>query len=534
MSAKELKYSVEARKSLLKGADAVANAVKATLGPKGCYAIIEKQYGSPTVTNDGVSIAKEIELEDKFEDMGAQLVKEVASKTNDIAGDGTTTATVLAQAILGEGFKNVISGSNPVFIRRGIEKSVEAVIAGLEKLSARIDDDREKVAQVATISARDSEIGKIIAEAMEKVGKDGVITVEEASGFDTTLEFTDGMEFDKGYISPYMINDQERSEAVLDNPYILITDSKIASVKDLLPILEKVVQLNKSLLIIADDMEGEALATLVVNKLRGTFNCVAVKAPAFGDRKKEILEDIAVLTGGEKISSETGMSLESVTINQLGEAKKVVIGKESTTIIEGSGDLQRIRDRMQRIRKDIEAASSSFEKEKLQERLAKLSGGVALIKVGAATETELKERKTRVEDALSATRAAVEEGVVAGGGMALLRAAKSLDRLEMAGAELTGLKILKEALKAPAMTILNNAGLQASVIIDRILSSEDTNLGYDVMTGDYVDMFKSGIIDPAKVTKSALRNAASIVSIMLATEVITADAPERKPDRGGI
>jgi chaperonin GroEL len=402
MSAKQLKYWGEARKSLETGVDLVANAVRATLGPKGCYAILDKKFGSPTVTNDGVTIAKEIEVSDKFENMGAQLVKEVASKTNDVAGDGTTTATVLAQAIVHEGFKNVTAGANPGFVKRGIEKAVDAVVAEIRNLSKKVDDNKDSVAQVATISARDPEIGKVIAEAMDRVGKDGVITVEEAQSFDTTLDFVDGMEFDKGYVSPYMVTNQERMEAVLDNPYILITENKINNLKEILPLLEKIVQVNKPLLIIAEDIEGEALATLVVNKLRGTFNCVAVKAPGFGDRRKAMLEDIAVLTGGQKISEELGMKLDSATINQLGQAKKVVVSKDMTTIVEGCGDTKSLKARIAQIRNEIEHSTSSYDKEKLQERLAKLAGGVAVIKVGAATETEMKERKTRVEDALSA------------------------------------------------------------------------------------------------------------------------------------
>ncbi|MDN5278804.1 MAG: chaperonin GroEL, partial [Clostridiales bacterium] len=415
MTAKQLKYWDEARHSLEKGVNLVANAVRATLGPKGCYAILDKKFGSPTVTNDGVTIAKEIEVTDKFENMGAQLVKEVASKTNDVAGDGTTTATVLAQAIVQEGFKNVAAGANPSFLKHGIEKAVDAVVAEIKKLSKKVDDNKDSVAQVATISARDNEIGKIIAEAMDKVGKDGVITVEEAQSFDTTLDFVDGMEFDKGYVSPYMVTDHERMEAVLENPYVLVTESKINSIKEILPLLEKIVQVKKPLLIIAEDIEGEALATLVVNKLRGTFNCVAVKAPGFGDRRKAMLEDIAILTGGQKISEDLGMKLENTTIDQLGQAKKIVVSKEMTTIVEGAGDTKALTDRIAQIKAEIEHSTSSYDKEKLQERLAKLAGGVAVIKVGAATETEMKERKTRVEDALSATRAAVEEGVVAGG-----------------------------------------------------------------------------------------------------------------------
>ncbi len=528
MPAKQLKYWEEARRSLEHGVDIVANAVRATLGPKGCYAILDKKFGSPTVTNDGVTIAKEIEVEDKFENMGAQLVKEVASKTNDVAGDGTTTATVLAQAIVHEGFKNVAAGANPSFVKRGIERAVQTVVAEIKNLSKKVDDNKDSVAQVATISARDPEIGKVIAEAMDKVGKDGVITVEEAKSFDTTLEFVDGMEFDKGYVSPYMVNDQERMEAVLENPYILITESKINNIKDVLPLLEKIVQVNKPLLIIAEDVEGEALATLVVNKLRGTFNCVAVKAPGFGDRRKAMLEDIAILTNGKKIAEDIGMKLEKATIDMLGQAKKVVVSKEMTTIVEGAGKPADIKARIAQIRAEIDQSTSSYDKEKLQERLAKLSGGVAVIKVGAATETEMKERKTRVEDALSATRAAVEEGVVAGGGVTYLNALHSLTTLKAEGDEKIGVDIVRRALYAPIRFILSNAGLEASVIIEKILEKKNNGYGFDVVKNDYTDMFKAGVIDPAKVTRSALQNASSIASILLTTEVLVAELPEKK------
>ncbi len=528
MPAKQLKYWEEARRSLEHGVDIVANAVRATLGPKGCYAILDKKFGSPTVTNDGVTIAKEIEVEDKFENMGAQLVKEVASKTNDVAGDGTTTATVLAQAIVHEGFKNVAAGANPSFVKRGIERAVSTVVAEIKNLSKKVDDNKDSVAQVATISARDPEIGKVIAEAMDKVGKDGVITVEEAKSFDTTLEFVDGMEFDKGYVSPYMVNDQERMEAVLENPYILITESKITNIKDVLPLLEKIVQVNKPLLIIAEDVEGEALATLVVNKLRGTFNCVAVKAPGFGDRRKAMLEDIAILTNGKKIAEDIGMKLEKATIDMLGQAKKVVVSKEMTTIVEGAGKPADIKARIAQIRAEIDQSTSSYDKEKLQERLAKLSGGVAVIKVGAATETEMKERKTRVEDALSATRAAVEEGVVAGGGVTYLNALHSLTTLKTEGDEKIGVDIVRRALYAPIRFILSNAGLEASVIIEKILEKKNNGYGFDVVKNDYTDMFKAGVIDPAKVTRSALQNASSIASILLTTEVLVAELPEKK------
>lgn len=528
MTAKQLMYGEHARRALEKGVDTVANAVRSTLGPKGCYAILNKSFGSPTVTNDGVMIAKEIEVEDRFENMGAQLVKEVASKTNDIAGDGTTTATVLAQSIVHEGFKNTAAGTTPIFLKRGIEKAVEAVVKQIKENSKRIDDKKDSVAQVATISARDAEIGKLIAEAMDKVGKDGVITVEEAKSFDTTLDFVEGMEFDKGYISPYMVTDYERMEAVLENPYILITDSKITNIKDLLPILENVVQSKRSLLIIAEDIEGEALATLVVNKLHGRFNCVAVKAPAFGDRRKAMLEDIAVLTKGKKISEEIGLKLENTGIEHLGHAKKVVITKETTTIIEGAGETTDVQNRISQIKAEIDRSTSSYDKEKLQERLAKLSGGVAVIKVGAATETEMKERKTRVEDALSATRAAVEEGVVAGGGIALINALTALDTLKIEGEEKIGVEIVRKALHRPIHFILKNAGLEPAVIIEKIKETNKNGHGYNVLTNEYTDMFKAGIIDPAKVTRSALQNAASIASILMTTEVLVAETPEDK------
>ena len=537
MAAKQLKYGENARRALEKGVDTVANAVRSTLGPKGCYAILNKSFGSPTVTNDGVMIAKEIEVSDRFENMGAQLVKEVASKTNDIAGDGTTTATVLAQAIVQEGFKNTAAGATPIYIKRGIEKAVAAVVKTIHEQSVRIDDKKESVAQVATISARDNEIGKVIAEAMDKVGKDGVITVEEAKSFDTTLDFVEGMEFDKGYVSPYMVTDPERMEAVLENPYILITDSKINSIKEILPILESVVQTRKPILIIAEDIEGEALATLVVNKLRGTFNCVAVKAPAFGDRRKAMLEDIAILTGGQKISAEVGLKLENATLENLGTAKKVVITKESTTIIEGAGKAADVQHRIGQLKAEIERSTSSYDKEKLQERLAKLSGGVAVIKVGAATETAMKERKTRVEDALSATRAAVEEGVVAGGGVALLNAMVGLDNLKVTEEEKIGVEIVRKALQKPIYFILTNAGLEPAVIIEKIKASKKNGYGYNVLTNEYVDMFEAGIIDPAKVTRSALENASSIASILMTTEVLVADVPEENkaaPAMGGM
>ncbi|MBI3038573.1 chaperonin GroEL [bacterium] len=528
MAAKQLRYYEEARRSLEKGVDIVANAVRATLGPKGCYAVLDKKFGSPTITNDGVTIAKEIEVEDHFENMGVQLVKEVASKTNDVAGDGTTTATVLAQAIVHDGFKNVAAGANPTFVKHGISRAVTAIVDEIKHLSKKVDDNKDSVAQVATISARDPEIGKTIAEAMDKVGKDGVITVEEAKSFDTTLEFVDGMEFDKGYISPYMITDQERMEAVLDDPYILIFENKINNIKDILPILEKIVQVSKPLLIIAEDVEGEALATLVVNKLRGTFNCVAVKAPGFGDRRKAMLDDIGALTKGRKVSEETGMKLEKVTLDDLGRAKKVVVTKEKTTIIDGAGKQADIKARISQIKAEIDQSTSSYDKEKLQERLAKLAGGVAVIKVGAATETEMKERKTRVEDALSATRAAVEEGVVAGGGVTYLNALHVLDNIKFEGDEKVGVDIIRRALYFPMRFILQNAGLEPSVVIEKVRAHKGNSYGYDVVKNEYTDMFKSGIIDPAKVARSALQNAASIASILLTTEVLITEKPEKR------
>jgi chaperonin GroEL len=538
MAHKQLAYGEQARRSLEKGVDIVANAVRSTLGPKGCYAVLQKSFGSPTVTNDGVTIAKEIEVEDRFENMGVQLVKEVASKTNDVAGDGTTTATVLAQAIVHEGFKNATAGATPTYLKRGIEKAVKAVVDELKKHARKVDDKKDSVAQVATISARDPEIGKVIAEAMDKVGKDGVITVEEAKSFDTTLDFVDGMEFDKGYVSPYMVTDNERMEAVLENPYILITESKINNIKDILPLLEKIVQVNKPLLIIAEDVEGEALATLVVNKLRGTFNCVAVKAPAFGDRRKAMLQDIAILTNGEKIAEEVGLKLENATMEQLGQAKKVVVSKEKTTIIDGAGKPAKIKARIGEIRAEIDQSSSSYDKEKLQERLAKLSGGVAVIKVGAATETEMKERKTRVEDALSATRAAVEEGVVAGGGVAFLNCLSVLDSIKAEGDEKLGIEIVRKSLLEPIRHILGNAGLEPAIYIEKIREHKGTGYGYDVVKNAYCDMYEAGIIDPAKVTRSALQNAASIASILLTTEVLVAEVPEDKKSapmgRGGM
>jgi len=531
MAAKEIIFSDEAWRALERGVNKVANAVKATLGPRGRNVVLEKKWGSPTITNDGVTIAKEIDLEDPFENMGAQLLKEVASKTNDIAGDGTTTATVLGQAIFKAGLKNVVSGANPMAIKRGIEKAVKATVAKLKKESKKVET-KEAIAQVASISANnDSEIGNLIADAMEKVGKDGVITVEESKGIDTTLEVVEGMQFDKGYASPYLITDRERMEAVLEDAYMLITDKKISAIKDLLPTLEKVVQASKPLLIIADDIEGEALATIVVNKLRGTINCVAVKAPGFGDRRKSMLEDIAILTGGTVISEDTGATLEKVEETLLGKAKKIIVEKEKTTIITEDGSKKAaVKDRINQIKKEIELSDSSYDKEKLQERLAKLSGGVAVVKAGAATETELKEKKHRIEDALSATRAAVEEGIIAGGGSALIHAIDEVQKLEDAsqGDEKIGIAIVKKALEEPLKQIADNAGWEGSVVIEKIRNSKDSSFGFNAQTFEYTDMIKAGIVDPLKVTRSALQNAASISSMLLTTEALIAEKPEKE------
>ena len=531
MGAQEIVFSDEAWRALERGVNKVANAVKATLGPRGRNVVLEKKWGSPTITNDGVTIAKEIDLEDPFENMGAQLLKEVASKTNDIAGDGTTTATVLGQAIFKAGLKNVVSGANPMAIKRGIEKAVKATVAKLKKESKKVET-KEAIAQVASISANnDSEIGNLIADAMEKVGKDGVITVEESKGIDTTLEVVEGMQFDKGYASPYLITDRERMEAVLEDAYMLITDKKISAIKDLLPTLEKVVQAGKPLLIIADDIEGEALATIVVNKLRGTINCVAVKAPGFGDRRKAMLEDIAILTGATVISEDTGATLEKVEENLLGKAKKIIVEKENTTIITEDGSKKAaVKDRISQIKKEIELSDSSYDKEKLQERLAKLSGGVAVVKAGAATETELKEKKHRIEDALSATRAAVEEGIIAGGGSALIHAIDDVVKLEekSEGDEKIGVSIVRKALEEPLKQIADNAGWEGSVVIEKIKNSKDSSFGFNAQTFEYTDMIKAGIVDPLKVTRSALQNAASISSMLLTTEALIAEKPEKE------
>src|SRR6476620_4230467 len=501
--AKEILFSEEARRAMLRGVDALANAVKVTLGPKGRNVVLEKKFGSPLITNDGVTIAKEIELEDAFENMGAKLVAEVASKTNDVAGDGTTTATVLAQAMIREGLKNVTAGANPMGLRKGIEKAVTAAIEELKTISKPIEG-KSSIAQVAAISAADEEVGQLIAEAMERVGNDGVITLEESKGFTTELDVVEGMQFDRGYASPYMITDYDQMEAVLDNPYILITDKKISNIQEILPVLEQVVQQGKPLLIIAEDVEGEALATLVVNKLRGTFNAVAVKAPGFGDRRKAMLEDIAALTGGEVITEEVGLDLKSATIKSLGRASKVVVTKENTTIVEGAGETSQIQARVNQIRVQLEETTSEFDREKLQERLAKLAGGVAVIKVGAATETELKERKLRIEDALNSTRAAVEEGIVAGGGTALLNVYNKIAEIQAEGDVATGVKIVLRAIEEPVRQIAYNAGLEGSVIVER-LKGEVVGTGFNAATGEWVNMIEAGIVDPTKVTRYALQ-----------------------------
>lgn len=523
---KQLSFNEEARRALERGVNTLANAVSVTLGPKGRNVVLEKKYGSPTVTNDGVTIARDIELEDPFENMGAQLVKEVATKTQDVAGDGTTTATVLAQALVNEGLKNVAAGANPILLKKGIEKATAVAVAKIQEMSRPVET-REAIAQVAAISADDPEIGELLADAMEKVGRDGVITVEESTSTATTLEVVEGLQFDRGYLSPHMVTDYERMEAVLEDPYILITDKKLSAVNDLVPVLEKVVQNGNSLLIIAEDVEGEALATLVVNKLRGTLKVAAVKAPGFGDRRKAMLEDIAVVTGGRVISDETGMKLENVTLDMLGQARQVRITKDDTTIVDGKGSAEAIEGRKAQIRREIEETDSDYDREKLQERLAKLAGGVAVVKVGAATETELKERKSRVEDALSATRAAVEEGIVPGGGVTLIEIQSALDDIEVEGDVKTGVEIFRRALEAPLRTIAENAGVEGAVIVDRV-RSEKPGVGYNALTGEFVDMVAAGIIDPAKVTRSAVENAASIAGMVLTTEALIADEPEEE------
>ncbi|QHE50863.1 chaperonin GroEL [Pontibacillus sp. HMF3514] len=530
--AKDIKFSEDARRSMLRGVDRLADTVKVTLGPKGRNVVLDKKYGSPLITNDGVTIAKEIELEDHFENMGAQLVSEVASKTNEIAGDGTTTATVLAQAMITEGLKNVASGANPVGVRRGIEKATEVAVNELKSISKPIEG-KESIAQVASISSADEEVGQLIAEAMERVGNDGVITIEESKGFNTEMEVVEGMQFDRGYASPYMVSDQDKMEAVLENPYILITDKKITNIQEVLPVLEQVVQQSRPLLMISEDVEGEALATLVVNKLRGTFNAVSVKAPGFGDRRKAMLEDIATMTGGQVITEDLGLDLKNTTLEQLGRANKVVVTKENTTIVEGAGDPQEISNRVNQIRTHLDETTSEFDKEKLQERLAKLAGGVAVIKVGAATETELKERKLRIEDALNSTRAAVEEGIVAGGGTALVNIYNKVAELDLSDDEATGAKILLRALEEPVRQIAHNAGLEGSVIIER-LKGEKVGVGFNAASGEWVNMIEAGIVDPTKVTRSALQNAASVAAMFLTTEAVVADHPEDDNSGGGM
>ena len=531
--AKQIIYNEEARRALERGVNALANTVTVTLGPKGRNVVLDKKFGSPLITNDGVTIAREIELEDPFENMGAQLVKEVATKTNEIAGDGTTTATVLAQAIIRDGLKNVAAGANPMIMKRGIEKAVAVALKELESMSKPVET-KEDISQVAAISADDETIGQLIAEAMEKVGKDGVITVEESKGFTTDLKVVEGMQFDRGYISPYMVTDTEKMEAVLEDPFILLTDRKVSSIHDLLPLLEKIVQKGKQLLLIGEDVEGEALATLVVNKLRGTFTCVAVKAPGFGDRRKAMLEDIAVLTDGKVVSEDLGIDMKNVEIDMLGRARQVRISKEETILVDGAGDPEVIKKRIAQLRVQIEDTTSDFDREKLQERLAKLSGGVAVIEVGAATETEMKEKKHRIEDALSATRAAVEEGIVPGGGIAYLNITGAFEKLEkeLSGDEATGMLIVKRALEDPVRIIANNAGAEGSVVVEKIKSMEK-GTGFNAATGKFENMMKAGIVDPAKVARSAIQNAASISALFLTTEAVVTDLPE-KHDGGGM
>ena len=536
--AKEILFNEEARRALGRGVDQLANAVKVTLGPKGRNVVLDKKFGSPTITNDGVTIARDIELPDPFENMGAQLVKEVATKTNDVAGDGTTTATVLAQAMIQEGMRNVAAGANPMILKKGIETAVKTLVEEIKKRSIKVSGKAE-IAQVASVSAADEEIGGLIAEAMEKVGNDGVITVEESKGLQTALNVVEGMQFDRGYISPYMVTDPDRMEAVMDNPFILITDRKISAIADMLPTLEKVVKVGKELLIIAEDVEGEALATLVVNRLRGTFKAVAVKAPAFGDRRKAMLEDIAILTGGTVITEDMGRKLDSVELEDLGTARQVRITKDETTIIDGVGDKEVIAKRVNQIRAQVEETTSEFDREKLQERLAKLSGGVAVIEVGAATEVEMKDKKLRIEDALNATRAAVEEGIVAGGGTTFIDIIPALNTLEATGDVQTGINLVKRAVEEPLRQIAYNAGLEGSVVVEKVKNT-DSGIGFNALTEEYIDMVKAGIVDPAKVTRSALQNAASIASLVLTTETIVADKVEENaavpamPPMGGM
>jgi len=530
--AKDIKFSEEGRRKLKKGVEKLANSVKVTLGPKGRNVLLEQSFGAPTITNDGVSIAKEIEVKDRYENMGVQAVKEVATKTNDVAGDGTTTATVLAEAIFNEGLKNVTAGANPMLLKRGIAKAVDKLTDEIASISTPVEG-REEVSQIASISAgNDEEVGDLIAEAMERVGQDGVISVEESKSMGTSLEVVEGMQFDKGYLSPYMVTDTEKMEASLEDPYILITDKKISSIQDILPLLEKVAETGKALLIIAEEVEGEALATLVVNKIRGTFDCVSVKAPGFGDRRKQMLEDIAVLTGGRVITEDLGLKLENAEISDLGRAHKVTITKDDTTIVEGEGNKEDIKERINQLKRQIDNSDSDFDKEKLQERLAKLAGGVAVISVGAATETELKEKQHRIEDALSATRAAVEEGLVSGGGITYLNAMKVLDDLNLEGDEATGVDIVKRSLSAPMRLIANNAGYEGSVVVEKI-KELDPGMGFNAMTGEYVNMIKAGIVDPAKVTRSALQNAASAAAMLLTTEALVADTSDDDDDDNG-
>jgi chaperonin GroEL len=530
--AKQILFGEEARRALERGVNQLAETVRVTLGPKGRNVVLDKKFGSPMIINDGVTIAREIELPDPFENMGAQLVKEVATKTNDVAGDGTTTATVLAQAIVREGLKNVAAGANPMIIKKGIEKAVAVAVEEIKKISKPVEE-KNAIAQVASISASDEEIGKLIAEAMEKVGKDGVITVEESKGFITTLDIVEGMNFDRGYISPYMITDPDKMEAVLNEPYILICEKKISAIADVLPVLEKVVQAGKPLMIIAEDVEGEALATLVVNKLRGTFTCVSVKAPGFGDRRKAMMEDIAILTGGQVISEDVGIKLENATIQMLGRCRQVKIKKEETVIVGGMGDQETLKKRIAQIKTMIDDTTSDFDREKLQERLAKLAGGVAVIEVGAATETELKEKKLRIEDALNATRAAVEEGIVSGGGTAYINIIPALNAIVATGEIATGVEIVKKALEEPIRQIANNAGLEGSVIVEKVKNLK-AGMGFNAITEQYVDMIEAGIVDPAKVARSALQNAASIAAMLLTTETIVADKPEKDGGMGGM
>lgn len=525
--AKEIKFSEDARSKMLAGVDKLANTVKSTIGPKGRNVVLEQSYGSPTITNDGVTIAKGIELEDHFENMGAKLVAEVASKTNDIAGDGTTTATVLTQAIVNEGMKNVTAGANPVGIRTGIEMATKAAVEELHKMSHTVAS-KSDIAQVASISSASEEVGNLIADAMEKVGNDGVITIEESKGIDTSLDVVEGMQFDRGYLSQYMVTDTDKMEADLDNPYILLTDKKISNIQEILPLLQEVVQQGRALLIVADDVDGEALPTLVLNKIRGSFNVVAVKAPGFGDRRKAMLEDIAILTGATLITDDLGLQLKDTTLDQLGTAHKVIVTKENTTITEGAGDSAQIKERVEQIKKQIAETTSDFDREKLQERLAKLAGGVAVIKVGAATETELKERKYRIEDALNATRAAVEEGFVPGGGTALVNVIPAVASLKAEGDVLTGINIVKRALEEPVRQIAENAGLEGSVIVEK-LKEQKAGIGYNAASDEWVDMVEAGIVDPTKVTRSALQNAASVSALLLTTEAVVADKPEENP-----